>query len=468
MNRSASRAAVSEFAFNAVASCADERAVAFDEESIAKHGLRTLSPHVMDLIEIIAAVHLADRLSKRPSAVQAGNSWSRHIRVHMGVRDPAHWDHPELEASLTSILMWLTDDRWEFKFSTRQASARRAESVQFLFEQPAGGDVLALFSGGLDSVAGVIDDIEAGVRPIALSVGSNGRMRGRQSAVLQQVARTVGSSLPGVPVRLHLRHTPAVEQSQRARGFAFLGLAATAAVSLGLQKIHVYENGVGALNLPYTAAQSGAHGTHSMHPMTLLRMEEFLRRALSADLTITNRCQFDTKAEMCRRLATKHWPALQASQSCDTAFAARVSGPEACGQCTSCIFRRQSLHGAGLGHLDSVSGYRLDVLDPSSWFEVRAYPLRAMVAQASQLGRALNTRDPQRSLMAQFPDLAIWIGSQPPEHRFPLFDKVVRLLGAYVQEWSALPSDQVQRALSLAQPDQPLSSAQPDGGYGDW
>ena len=438
---------VNRFAFNATTVGAHERAVVFDEGSIATHVGRTLSPHVMDLIEIVAAIHVADRMSRRPSSAMPGNSWSRDIRVHMGVRDLPHWRQPYLVESLQSILLWLTDDRWEFDFSPRLASGRTAECVQFLFDQAPGGDVVALFSGGLDSVAGIIADVDSGAEPIALSVGSNGRMRGRQRAVLAEVNRSLSADLAGLPVELHLRGAPAVEQSQRARGLAFLGLAGAAAASLGLRDVHVYENGIGAINLPYTAAQTGAHGTHSMHPLTLAMMEGFLSAALDTDLRIANRSQFRTKAEMCRELSSVHWSALRVSQSCDTGFAARVSAPEACGLCTSCLLRRQSLHGAGLGHLDLADSYRVDALDPALWPERAAYPLRAMVWQVAEIARALESNEPQVALVERFPDLALLFGSEDDSRRSRVLDETSRLLGAYVNEWKLLPSELIQQVL---------------------
>lgn len=437
------------FAFNSTLSGADERSVAFDEGALALHVMRPLSELVVDLVEIIAAVHTADRLAKRPSSTRAGSSWSRDMRLQIGVRVVGHWRQPEILESIGSILQWLTDDRWELDFVGRQAPPRSAESVQFLFEQPASGDAVALFSGGLDSVAGIVADISAGFKPIALTVGANGRMVGRQRAVLDAVNGPLAQQIQAIPVNLHLHGVQGVEQSQRARGFAFLGLAGAAADALGIRDVHVFENGIGSVNLPYTAAQTGAHCTRSMHPVTLAQMEEFLAMALQMELKLSNPSQFKTKAEMCRRLEPEFWPAVSASRSCDTAFASRTSVAESCGLCTSCILRRQSLYGAGLSNLDARDEYRFDILSADTRSGDRFYPLRAMALQARKFADATATADPARSLVKTFPELAVWIGSHDAESRPALSRRVTALFGTYADEWQSFPSAAVQQLLSL-------------------
>jgi 7-cyano-7-deazaguanine synthase in queuosine biosynthesis len=317
--------------------------------------------------------------------------------------------------------------------------------VQFLFDQPPEGDVVSLFSGGMDSVAGMLVDLENGAQPIAVSVDSNGRMRGTQRAVLDHLGDSVGVPVASVPVKLHLRGVAANEQSQRMRGLAFLSIAAPTAATLGVPVVHVYENGIGAVNLPYTAAQSGAHGTHSMHPITLVRIERLMRAALEFEFSLTNVSLFQTKAEMCQRVPPRHWAVLQRSESCDTAFAARVSGPRACGHCTSCVLRRQALHGAHLGHLDDPADYRVDVTDPRWFNHPVTYSLRAMASQVVDLVDAMRSDCADRALGARFPDLAIWVGSTSPSDRPALSAAATRLFETYANEWRLFPSEQVSR-----------------------
>ena len=176
----------------------------------------------------------------------------------MGVRESQCWSDPAIHDQLAGLLRSLTDDEWVIEFVPRVAPKRPAECVQFLFQSAPGGDVVALFSGGLDSLAGMAADVREGATPLALSVESNSRVAKSQREVLNSFNRSLGTSIVRVPIELHLKSAPAIEKSQRARGFGFLGLAAASAALAGQDTVHVYENGIGAINLAYTSAQTGA------------------------------------------------------------------------------------------------------------------------------------------------------------------------------------------------------------------
>jgi 7-cyano-7-deazaguanine synthase in queuosine biosynthesis len=358
----------------------------------------------------------------------------------IGVREPRRWSSHAIHDQLVGLLRFLTDDDWLIEFVPRIAAARPAEYVQFLFESVPAGDAVALFSGGLDSLAGLAADIADEVTPLALSVESNSRLAKSQRDVLGSFNHALGASIVRVPIELHLKSAPAAEPTQRARGFGFLALAAALAGLAKLGSVHVYENGIGAINLPYTSAQTGAHGTRAMRPETLARAQELFSLVLDQDLTIVNRSQYLTKAEMCRSLPDTLHPVISLTESCDTAFAYRGRG--SCGQCTSCLLRRQALASAELSHLDPSSKYRLDAFDGSPITADALYNLRAMLSQAARMQRALGNDSPGAwtRLVHEFPDLVrasealrATVGGHPEV-------AVTSLLRRYVSEWAAVPS----------------------------
>lgn len=416
--------------------------VTVDELRVAELLGKTPPGPIMDLIELVAAIHLVDRAERRPRATKPGDSWSRRLHLIMGVRESRWWSSPAIHDQLSGILRTLTDDEWVIEFVRRVAPQRPAECVQFLFQSPSGGDVVALFSGGLDSLAGLAADVRAGAAPLALSVESNNRVAKSQREVLNSFNRGADVSIVRVPIELHLTSAPAVEKSQRARGFGFLGLAATLAALAGHDTVHVYENGIGAINLAYTSAQTGAHGTRAMHPETLAKAAQFFALALDHPLTIVNRSQYLTKAEMCATLPDALHPTIRLTESCDTAFAYRGQGPRSCGRCTSCLLRRQALAAAGLSDLDPPSQYRLDAFADPSMMPEPPYELRAMLSQAARLHRALATdpSDPWHRLVREFPDL---VRAGQALRVVPGMDPeiaVADLLRRYVKEWDAVPS----------------------------
>jgi hypothetical protein len=395
----------------------------------------------MDLIELVAAIHLIDRAEARPRGKKPGDSWSRHIHLTMGVREPQWWAADALHDELIALLRSLTDDAWVIEFVPRLAAARPAECVQFLFQSAPAGDAVALFSGGLDSLAGLAADVAGDVSPLALSVETNSRLAKSQRDVLDSFNQGTGSTIMRVPIELHLKSAPAIERSQRARGFGFLALGATLAALARLESVHVYENGIGAINLPYTSAQTGAHGTRAMRPETLEAAQRLFSKVLDHHLIIVNRSQYLTKAEMCRALPDALHAAVALTESCDTAFSYR-GRTSSCGRCTSCLLRRQAMVCAGMSDLDPSSRYRLDAFGSSPGTAEDLYCLRAMLSQASRLQRAIGTGSASAwpGLVHEFPDLVravkslrAALGGQPES-------AVTDMLRRYVSEWAAVPS----------------------------
>src|SRR5215212_1672889 len=106
--------------------------VVVGELPIAERVGRTLAPAAMDLIELVAAIHLADRGERRPAASKAGDSWSRRMHLVMGVRELRRWSDSTAQPDLIHLLRWLTDDEWTIDFVRRDAPERSGEGVRFL------------------------------------------------------------------------------------------------------------------------------------------------------------------------------------------------------------------------------------------------------------------------------------------------------------------------------------------------
>jgi 7-cyano-7-deazaguanine synthase in queuosine biosynthesis len=439
--RDAEDSAVRRWAFNAGSEPSHGQVgVVVGELAIAERVGRALPAAAMDLIEIVAAVHLADRAERRPSASKSGDSWSRRVHLLMGVRDLPRWSDTTIHQELVGLLRWLTDDEWTIDFTRRDAPERSAETVRFLFQSPPGGDAVALFSGGLDSLAGLASDLDRGLSPLVVSVKTNSRLARSQKDVLGSLNGALGSSISRVPVELHLHKGRARESSQRARGFGFLALASVVAAVSGLDRVHVYENGVGSVNLPYTAAQVGAHGTRAMHPETLSRAASLFSQVLGHQISMVNPSQFLTKAELCSALPESLHATVVQAESCDNAFAHRRRSSHSCGCCTSCLLRRQSLAAAGLSGLDSSDSYRVDAFtaDPCG---LDLYELRAMLSQAARLrdGLAAVPGNPWRGVVREFPDLMLVASSLAATH-VSAEPRLTGKLQRYVGEWNSVPS----------------------------
>jgi 7-cyano-7-deazaguanine synthase in queuosine biosynthesis len=391
--------------FNTDVACRLASSVALNDAAIARAVGRPLKPEIADLIEVAAIIHLVDRLHRRPSANHAGDSWHRDLRISVGVRDPARWSDASVFEPLHELLAWLTDDTWDIEFTSRTAESRISESVQFLFETPLEGSTVALYSGGLDSLAGAALDVNAGITPVLVSAVANNRQNAAQRKTAEILGNQLGVPMPRVAVTFHLHGATARENSHRSRGFGFLALGAAVASITGLGRLRVYENGPGAINLPYTRAQTGSQATRSMHPESLRRVSALMSRLLDDTITIENPNQFLTKAEMCLDMPTEVHAAVPHALSCDMASSHRRTSTPSCGVCTSCLLRRQALRAAGLEALERQTPHRVDLFEHDDGLAADRYNLHAMLGQAAKLMTCADGHAPWRLLSERFPEV---------------------------------------------------------------
>lgn len=349
-----------------------------DEQPLTEALSRYVSREQADLLDVAVAVYLADRLAKRTAGSRktpGEHHWQRTMHVRIPVRNLSRWHDAAMQEALRRALGFLTDDDWQIEFAQRPPSAARvSEGVQFLFaepiEQPAR---VALFSGGLDSLAGLARDLEAdrcdnaSHTIVLVSANTNPRILPLQRCLIQELRQRTDRKIIWTVGQFGLRRRKRrqyeqEERTQRTRGFAFTALGAVAALACDASSLALYENGVGAINLPYTEWQLGAQSTRAMHPTFLAFMQRVVELACGKPLTLDLRALTNTKGELCQALAASQLVALSARTiSCD-GFPQRTEGAKQCGTCTSCLFRRQALLVAGVADDErSEFGYRTDV-----------------------------------------------------------------------------------------------------------
>ena len=185
-----------EWAFNTGSERDAAAAVTIDDAAIAEWLGRPVGPAVADLIELVAAVQLVDRMERRPPALHGGDSWARELCVVVGVRDPEMWRADGVSQQLRELMVWLTDDDWAIEFAARDAPVRPGESFQFLFRNPAEGSVVSLYSGGLDSFAGLALDLDEHTVPVLVSVVSNSRQGASQAHTVDSLQERLGVAVP--------------------------------------------------------------------------------------------------------------------------------------------------------------------------------------------------------------------------------------------------------------------------------
>lgn len=421
-------------------------------DQVIAHAFATHIPaDLADLVDVALAAHLADRLSPRrpPSADRYHFHWNRHLHLTLPVRDVRRWRGPRLQSRLQQVLALLTEDAWEFDFVARPGERRVAEIQGYLFpDRPAPPLSVALFSGGLDSLAGLCHQLAA--RPadsfVLFAGGTSRRIIGAQRSLAAELHARLGRAIVPVVVPCGLRQRgkrqyDGDERTQRTRAFVFQCLGAATALLAGSNALEIYEHGIGALNLPYTAAQLGTHSTRATDPRVLAAMADFVSLALDRPFSFRLPFLAFTKAELAASVRDLGLAELiRRTFSCD-GFPQRIAGRPQCGVCTSCLLRRQALHAAGLEGHDDRDAYVSDVLGERERLPAaKLYPLRAMLDQVNTLRRALDGPNPWAALSYRYPQL-LEVASclAPLLGSADVGQQIVDLYRRYCDEWRHFP-----------------------------
>jgi hypothetical protein len=183
-------------------------------------------------------------------------------------------------------------------------------------------------------------------------------------------------------------------------------LGAIAALHAGVKELYMYENGFGALNLPFNATQVGIETSKAANPVFHRPMEKFIERVSDAPFKIVNPFLFLTKAQALRMAGVEKFGLnLAETFSCDR-FPDWREGKPQCGTCASCILRRLSLEAADLTDFDAGSNYARDVKSDSFIPDKSsANILSNYEEQAITLDRALKKLNPWQALASDFPEL---------------------------------------------------------------
>jgi hypothetical protein len=315
--------------------------------------LRNGNPRALDFLLFASSVYALDKVGSRSAAPDA---WTRSFSLTIPVSDPARWR--QARSYLVDCLQFLTGDIWELEF-TQQATpvlrprrSRRRRRAAFM--QPA-GDIVCLFSGGLDSLVGAIDLLE-GTTERVLLVGHHdadmGGPFGDQKAILARLRAAYPGRISSVLGRVG-QSGAGDEITLRGRSLLFIALGVFAATALGSDiPIVIPENGTIALNVPLTPSRRGSCSTRTAHPAYLRRLFLALECA-GLGSPIRNPLLMKTKGEVVGQCLNPELlrDLIPLSVSCAKRSHRKDwirRSARSCGRCMPCIYRRAALHSAGL------------------------------------------------------------------------------------------------------------------------
>ena len=217
---------------------------------------------------------------------------------------------------------FLSDDAYLFEFSKLAGRDPVTEYLKFGEEGNKGfhpKDVV-LFSGGLDSLAGAIEEAVINKLSVALvSLRSSPKVDPKQRGLVQELRRHCsGADLFHVPVWVQkLDKSLWREHTQRTRSFLYASIAATVAQMFGLSRIRFYENGVTSLNLPISEQVIGSRASRTTHPRVLQDFGALFAKIAGGPFDVENPFFWKTKTEVVRRIGDAGCADLvQHSMSC--------------------------------------------------------------------------------------------------------------------------------------------------------
>lgn len=400
------------------------------------YGASVLRGVLADMVDVAIAAYVTDRFVLR------GDDERATIRVVIPVRYPEITGSEKLLSQLCETLGWYTGDHWHFEVTSRQSYGREAEAQTPLFVEREPDNETALWSGGLDSLGGLYNRklIDSAKNFTLVGVGDNTNTQHLQKQLWSKVRKEIpGLRLVQVNWNTETFDNLLRNPRARSRGFAFLILGAVAALIQGQSVLNVYENGIGALNLPYRSSEIGLDHSRAVHPLSFVRMQRLISAWIGQPFVIENPFLFKTKAEVIERIASSNLKKLIFETStCDSVQ--RQSGERRqCGQCTSCLLRRQALKTIGLQDETPyaiLENYQIG--QPIK--EKEGSHLRVMLNQVNRINTLTREPDPWRAMEREYSDLtavADWI-TPPYSNILNSRNQLINLYQRYTKEWQSV------------------------------
>lgn len=327
----------------------------------------TIPNRVLDLLELAAYVFAADRLISRgaPDTLVL-DSWSRTFHFAVKVRDIDFWNSSVAKSKLSEMLEFISGDRqYKFEFVGGHSTqpAHLFDKEEFLLEPDKPHHVM-LFSGGLDSLAGAVEQLNTTTDVVCLV----SHQSGLPSTVMTQ-DRLVAALSQKYPGRVkHYRFSTgltsgrAVSETQRTRTFVYGSIAFALATALTQNRVTFYENGITSLNFPRRQDLINSRASRTTHPRTMVLLGELLSHVAGKPIVVSNTYRWKTKADVLQVIKESSAQNLIPSAvTCSKTSMSRGDHTH-CGGCFQCIDRRFSASASGLSDVDHAGLYTFDFL----------------------------------------------------------------------------------------------------------
>ena len=354
---------------------------------------RDIPPQFQDLLELAAYVYCCDQTTIRGQheVNSFGGQWKRRFHLHVPVRVPELWNSAAAKGLLVKTLDFLSDDFYDFSFY----GAKDAPQVQqfFDFDKGAGpgGQIeeVMMFSGGLDSLAGAIEEICTNKhRVLLVNHRSTPKFSVKHRELQRLLAEKAGANIPShMHVRISKDSALGKEYTQRARSFLYAALGATVAMMIRVKRMRFYENGIVSLNLPVCAQVVGGRATRTTHPMVLDGFQKLFTMLANEQFVVENPFVWTTKGDVVKKIVQEECgPMIPYSRSCAHTWETNNTHTH-CGVCSQCIDRRFGMVAAEAEQFDPVGQYKIDIFTQARPKDEDKIMGAAYLERANQVGK---------------------------------------------------------------------------------
>ncbi len=302
----------------------------------------------IELLRLAVLTYLVDRTTPRPT-----RGWARELELVVPVFDADRW--APVAGQVAEALAFLTGDSWDVSFVATRSARRR--DVHRGLEACAR---VSLFSGGADSLCGLMMSVREGAPPYLVSHWDWTIVAGVQQRVVTTACGLLGIDLKRAAVRVGRKANQLGsgvafpnESTSRSRSLLFIGLG-LAAASVRDAELWVPENGFASLNLPLTPERRGALSTRTTHPLLFDELQS-ITGAVGITTRIRNPFEQMTKGEIFRAVADEYGDDEVAALLAQTHSCARSGANYAgfspithCGVCFGCLVRRAAFAASGV------------------------------------------------------------------------------------------------------------------------
>ncbi len=340
-------------------------------ENISSTLIQNIPSLIIDLLEIGSYVYCADQSITRGGKTwaQNGKDWYRNFIVNIPVRNPDIWGRPEIKKCLSETLEFLSDDSYDFKFRQLKKDAPRQQYFDFSqgwseFDT----DSILLFSGGLDSLAGGLDEMVEHNRDIVLvSHRPMPKISSRQTSLVNELKREFEGKRKLLHIPVWVNKDPGIthDANQRTRSFLYASLAVAVAKMTQKDTIKFYENGIVSCNLPISEQIVGTRASRSTHPKALSLFSEFFSLLFDRPFKVENPFFGYTKSDVVKSIGDKGYHRLIASTHSCSHTRQTLQLNKHCGTCSQCVERRIATEFNGFQEFDPKEYYDIDLFRDS-------------------------------------------------------------------------------------------------------